>query len=68
LPVYGVIRRGQPNGVTLSMMALIKRQWVKVVFAAAPENIAYTEGLGEFVAARIDLREFVATVTNLASA
>ena len=50
------------------MMALIKGQWVKVVFAAAPENIAYTEGLGEFVAARIDLREFVATVTNLASA
>lgn len=58
---------GRPNGVSLARMALVKWPWVKVLFTAAPENIEYTEGLGEFVVAPIDIRECVRTVTKLDS-
>jgi DNA-binding NtrC family response regulator len=46
---------GQPNGVALARMA-------------RAENVVYTEGLGEAVAAPIDIPELVATVAKVASA
>jgi len=57
---------GQPNGVALARMARLKRPGIEVLFTVAAENIEYTEGLGEFVAAPIDIRELVAMVNKLA--
>src|SRR5215468_11982485 len=53
---------GRPNGVALARMAPLKRPGIEVVFTVAAENIEYTEGLGEFVAAPIDIPELVAMV------
>lgn len=57
---------GQPNGVALARMARLKRPGIEVRFTVAAENIEYTEGLGEFVVAPIDIPELVAMVTKLA--
>jgi DNA-binding NtrC family response regulator len=56
---------GRPNGVALALMAGLKRPGIKVLFTVAPENIEYTEGLGECLAAPIDSSELVAMVTKL---
>jgi DNA-binding NtrC family response regulator len=57
---------GRPNGVSLARMARLKRPGIKVLFTVAAENIEYTEGLGEFIAAPIDIAELVAMVNELA--
>jgi DNA-binding NtrC family response regulator len=57
---------GRPNGVSLAQMAQMRQPRIKVLFTVAPENIEYTEGIGEFVAAPIDIPELVATVARLA--
>jgi DNA-binding NtrC family response regulator len=58
---------GRPNGVSLAQMARLKRPGIKVLFTVAPENVEYTEGLGEFVSAPIDIPQLVAMVAKLAS-
>jgi hypothetical protein len=45
----------------------LKRPEIRVLFTIASENIEYTEGLGEFVVAPIDISELVAMVTKLIS-
>src|SRR6266404_6483909 len=56
---------GRPHGVALANMALLKRPGLKVLFTVAPENIEHAEGVGEFVAAPIDIPELVAKVAEL---
>jgi len=56
---------GRPNGVALARMARLKRPGIKVLFTVAPENVQYTEGLGEFVSAPIDIPKLVAMITEL---
>ena len=58
---------GKPNGVSLAQMAQAKQSGIKVLFTVAPENIEYTEGIGEFVAAPIDIPQLVTMVTKLVS-
>ncbi len=58
---------GRPNGVALAAMAHMKQPGIKVLFAALAKNIEYTEGLGEFMAAPVDIRELVATVTKMSA-
>ena len=58
---------GKPNGVSLAQMAQAKQSRIKVLFTVAPENIEYTEGIGEFVAAPIDIPRLVTMVTKLVS-
>jgi DNA-binding NtrC family response regulator len=58
---------GKPNGVSLAQMAQAKQSRIKVLFTVAPENIEYTEGIGEFVAAPIDIPQLVTMVTKLVS-
>jgi PleD family two-component response regulator len=40
---------GQPNGVSLALMARSKCQDVKVIFVGTPDQAPYTEGLGTFL-------------------
>jgi DNA-binding NtrC family response regulator len=56
---------GRSNGIALAQMTRLKRPEIKVLFTVAPENIEYTEGLGEFLAAPIDIRELAAMVNKL---
>ena len=41
-----IFPEGQPNGVSLALMARVKKPGVKVPFAALPEMQAHTEGVG----------------------
>jgi DNA-binding NtrC family response regulator len=56
---------GRSNGIALAQMTRVKRPEIKVLFTVAPENIEYTEGLGEFLASPIDIRELAAMVNQL---
>ena len=56
---------GRSNGIALAQMTRLKRPEIKVLFTVAPENIEHTEGLGEFLAAPIDIRELAAMVNKL---
>jgi CheY-like chemotaxis protein len=40
---------GQPNGVSLALMARTKKKGVKILFVALPEAEEHTEGIGEFL-------------------
>jgi DNA-binding NtrC family response regulator len=51
---------GQPNGVSLALMAKLKRPGMKVLFAAQHETREHTEGLGEFLPAPADPVEIAA--------
>jgi hypothetical protein len=39
-----IFPEGQPNGVSLALMARVKKPGVKVLFAALPETQKHTEG------------------------
>ena len=58
---------GQPHGVALARMALMKRPGVKVLFVAQPEFIAHTEGVGEFLPIWAGPADVVAAVERLLS-
>ena len=49
-----VFPAGQPNGVSLALIAKLKRPGVKVLFAAEHETREHTEGLGDFLPAPAD--------------
>jgi DNA-binding NtrC family response regulator len=56
---------GQPNGVSLALMAKLKRPGMKVLFAAQHETREHTEGLGEFLPAPADPVEIAALVGKM---
>jgi DNA-binding NtrC family response regulator len=58
---------GQPNGVSLALIARLKRPGVKVLFAAEHETREHTEGLGEFLPAPADPVEIAALVGKMLS-
>jgi DNA-binding NtrC family response regulator len=57
--------RGTPNGLALARMARFKRPAIKVLFAARPEMEEHTAGLGEFLAAPINIPQLVECATRL---
>jgi DNA-binding NtrC family response regulator len=56
---------GQPNGVSLALMARSKRRNVKVIFVGTPEQARHTEGLGAFLASPITVETIVETAVRL---
>src|ERR1700733_9740059 len=60
-----VFPAGQPNGVSLALIAKLKRPGVKVLFAAEHETREHTEGLGEFLPAPADSLEIAREVGKM---
>jgi DNA-binding NtrC family response regulator len=58
---------GQPNGVSLALMARSKRRDVKVIFVGTPDQAPYTEGLGTFLTSPTTVKEVVETTVRLLS-
>ena len=56
---------GQPNGVSLALMAKAKRRDVKVIFVGTPEQACYTEGLGTFLTSPVTVEVVVETAVSL---
>jgi DNA-binding NtrC family response regulator len=56
---------GKPNGVTLARMARTKRPGIRILFTARAEFEEYADGLGEFMAAPINVPDVVAAVERL---
>jgi PleD family two-component response regulator len=56
---------GQPNGVSLALMAKAKRRDVKVIFVGTPEQAQYTEGLGTFLTSPVTVEVVVETAVSL---
>jgi DNA-binding NtrC family response regulator len=53
---------GQQNGISLAMMARMKRPAIKVLFVAAPDTQEHTEGVGQFLPASVTASEIAETV------
>lgn len=58
---------GQPNGVSLALMARSKRRDVKVIFVGTHDQAPYTEGLGTFLTSPTTVEEVVETAVRLLS-
>jgi hypothetical protein len=56
---------GQPNGVSLALMARSKHRNVKVVFVGTPEQARHTERLGTFLTSPITVEEVVETAVRV---
>jgi PleD family two-component response regulator len=56
---------GQPNGVSLALMARSKRRDVKVIFVGTPDQAPYTKGLGTFLTSPTTVEEVVETTVRL---
>jgi PleD family two-component response regulator len=56
---------GQPNGVSLALMARSRRRDVKVIFVGAPEQARYTDGLGTFLVSPTTVEVVVETAVRL---
>jgi DNA-binding NtrC family response regulator len=56
---------GQPNGVSLGLMARFKRPRIKVLFVALPETLEHTEGVGELLAVGVTASEIVGMVGKM---
>ena len=59
---------GQPNGVSLGLMARLKRPGLKVLYVARPDTQEHTEGLGEFLPWGVTAYEIVETVGKMLAA
>ena len=57
--------RGALNGIALARMARIKRQSIKVVFTGRPDFQKLADGLGEYLAAPVNVAELVAKISSL---
>lgn len=57
--------RGMPNGVSIARMARIKLRGVRVLFVAQEQNRQHAAGLGEFLAAPVNVAEIVETVRRM---
>ena len=58
---------GNPNGVSLARIALLRRPGIKVIFAGGEQMREYAAGVGEFLPNPISVSELVETVTRLLS-
>jgi hypothetical protein len=56
---------GQPNGVSLALMARSKRPDVKIIFVGTPEQARYTDGLGTFLVSPTTVETMVETAVSL---
>ena len=56
---------GLPNGVSLALMARLKRPEVKVLFVARPDTEEHTEGVGEFLPAPAKAADVVEIVGKM---
>jgi hypothetical protein len=56
---------GQPNGVSLALMARSRRRDVKVIFVGTPDQAPHAEGLGTFLTSPITVEEVVKTAERL---
>jgi hypothetical protein len=56
---------GQPHGVSLAQMALMKRPSIKVLFVGVPERREHTEGVGELLTAPVTAADVVETVGEM---
>jgi PleD family two-component response regulator len=59
---------GQPNGVSLALMARAKRRDVKVIFVGTREQAQHTEGLGTFLTSPVTVEVVVETAVRLLTA
>ena len=59
---------GQPNGVSLALMARAKRRDVKVIFVGTREQAQHTEGLGTFLTSPVTVEVVVETAVSLLTA
>ena len=58
---------GQPNGVSLGLMARNKRRGVKILFLARPENEGFADGIGEVLVAPVTANDVVAKAQEILS-
>jgi DNA-binding NtrC family response regulator len=56
---------GQPNGVSLALMARSKRRDVEVIFVGTPDQAHHTEGLGTFLTSPVTVETVVETAVRL---
>ena len=56
---------GLPNGVSLALMARLKRPEVKVLFVARPDTEEHTEDVGEFLPAPAKAADVVEIVGKM---
>ena len=56
---------GQPNGVSLALMALRKCPGVKILFAARQESERYTTKIGRFLPTPVATADIVAAVAHM---
>jgi DNA-binding response OmpR family regulator len=56
---------GQPNGVSLALMARSKRRDVKIIFVGAPDQAHHMEGLGTFLTSPVTVEVVVETAVSL---
>jgi DNA-binding NtrC family response regulator len=59
---------GQPHGVSLAQMALVKRPRVSVLFVGASERREHTEGVGELLVAPVTAAAVVERVGKMLAA
>jgi DNA-binding NtrC family response regulator len=55
---------GKPNGVALARMARAKRRSIRVLFTAGAEFAWLMDGLGEFLAAPVEVADVVQAVRH----
>ena len=60
--------KGEPNGVSLALMARAKRRDVRVIFVGTQEQARHTEGLGTFLTSPVTVEEVVETTARLLAA
>ena len=51
--------RGKPNGVSLALMARVRRPGIKVLFMGRPEHDEHTRGLGDLLPADASVADVV---------
>jgi DNA-binding NtrC family response regulator len=58
---------GKPHGVSLALMARMRRPRIKVLFVTRPENRLHTEGVGEYLPAPAAVEDVVAAAERVLS-
>lgn len=56
---------GQPHGVALAQMALMKRPGIKVLFVGVPGRLEHTQGVGELLVAPVTAAAVVERVGQM---
>ena len=56
---------GQPNGISLGLMARIRRPGVKILLLATVDTLEFTEGIGEVLVAPVTPGDVVTKVREM---